>query len=102
MRATISATITPEAYAIYEIWAKDRTASENISLAIAEGYAIQNQLKAVLIQRDLYRVRCGKIDRLYGDIQAGIYSSPDQIRHVIEEIWNTHPILVEQKTLEEY
>ena len=102
MRATISATITAEAYAIYAEWAKDRTASDNISRSIADSYGLLNQIKALTIQRDLYRVRCSKIQRLAEDIDAGMMSSPDEVEMVIREIWNTHPILVEQKTMEEY
>ena len=102
MRATISATITAEAYAIYAEWAKDRTASDNISRSIADSYGLLNQIKALTIQRDLYRVRCSKIQRLSEDIDAGMMSSADEVNLVIREIWNTHPILVEQKTMEEY
>lgn len=102
MRATISATLTPDAYKIYEEWSRDRSASANISSAIAQGYALQNKLKAVTIQRDLYRIRCAKIDRLHGDIEAGFYTDAREVQKVIENIWQTHPILVEQKTLEEY
>ena len=102
MRATISATITAEAYAIYAEWAKDRTASDNISRSIADSYGLLNQIKALTIQRDLYRVRCSKIQRLAEDIDAGMMSSPDEVEMVIREIWNTHPILVEQKTMEEF
>ena len=102
MRATISATITAEAYAIYAEWAKDRTASDNISRSIADSYGLLNQIKALTIQRDLYRVRCSKIQRLSEDIDAGMMSSADEVDLVIREIWNTHPILVEQKTMEEY
>lgn len=102
MRATISATITAEAYAIYQEWAKDRSASDNISRSIADSYGMLNQIKALTIQRDLYRVRCSKIQRLCEDIDAGIYSHALDVNNVIAEIWNTHPILVEQKTMEEY
>jgi len=102
MRATISATITAEAYAIYAEWAKDRTASDNISRSIADSYGLLNQIKALTIQRDLYRVRCSKIQRLAEDIDAGMMSSPGEVEMVIREIWNTHPILVEQKTMEEF
>ena len=102
MRATISATITAEAYAIYEEWAKDRMASDNISRSIAESYGMLNQIKALTIQRDLYRVRCSKIQRLCEDIDAHIYPFTLDISDVIKEIWNAHPILVEQKTMEEY
>ena len=102
MRATISATITAEAYAIYQEWAKDRTASDNISRSIADSYGMLNQIKALTIQRDLYRVRCSKIQRLCEDINAGIYQNTSDISDIISEIWNTHPILVEQKTMEEY
>jgi len=102
MRATISATITAEAYAIYAEWAKDRTASDNISRSIADSYGLLNQIKALTIQRDLYRVRCSKIQRLSEDIDAGMFHSVDEVEMVIREIWNTHPILVEQKTMEEY
>ena len=106
MRATISATITAEAYAIYAEWAKDRTASDNISRSIADSYGMLNQIKALTIQRDLYRVRCSKIQRLSEDIDAGIYTDSSEgavyINDIIKEIWNTHPILVEQKTMEEY
>jgi len=106
MRATISATLTPEAYKIYEQWSRDRSASARISSAIAEGFAIQNKLKAVTIQRDLYRIRCSKIQRLSEDIDAGIYTDSSEgavyINDIIKEIWNTHPILVEQKTMEDY
>ena len=102
MRATISATITAEAYAIYAEWAKDRTASDNISRSIADSYGMLNQIKALTIQRDLYRVRCSKISRLVEDIDAGIYEANEEIGDIIKEIWNTHRILVEQKTMEEY
>ena len=102
MRATISATITAEAYAIYEEWAKDRMASDNISRSIADSYGMLNQIKALTIQRDLYRVRCSKIQRLFEDMDAGIYSQVDDVACIIEQIWNAHPILVEQKTMEEY
>ena len=102
MRATISATITAEAYAIYQEWAKDRSASDNISRSIADSYGMLNLIKALTIQRDLYRVRCSKIQRLCEDIDAQMYPHPLDISDVIKEIWNTHPILVEQKTMEEY
>ena len=102
MRATISATITAEAYQIYQEWAKDRSASDNISRSIADSYGMLNEIKALRIQRDLYRVRCSKISRLVEDIDAGMCSSVDEVEMIIREIWNTHPILVEQKTMEEY
>ena len=102
MRATISATITAEAYAIYEEWAKDRMASDNISRSIADSYGLMNEIKALRIQRDLYRVRCSKIQRLFEDIDAGIYLEVKDVACIIEQIWNAHPILVEQKTMEEY
>ncbi len=102
MRATISATITAEAYQIYQEWAKDRSASDNISRSIADSYGMLNQIKALTIQRDLYRVRCAKISRLVEDIDAGIYEVNEDIGDIIKEIWNTHPILVEQKTMEEF
>ena len=102
MRATISATITPEAYAIYKEWSKDRSASDNISRSIADSYGMLNQIKALTIQRDLYRVRCSKIQRLSEDIDAGIYLESKDVNQVIKEIWNAHQILVEQKTMEEY
>ena len=95
MRATISATITAEAYQIYQEWAK-------VSRSIADSYGMLNQIKALTIQRDLYRLRCGKISRLVDDIDAGIYEANEDIGDIIKEIWNTHPILVEQKTMEEY
>jgi hypothetical protein len=102
MRATISATITAEAYAIYQEWAKDRSASDNISRSIADSYGMLNQIKALTIQRDLYRIRCSKIARLSEDISAGIYNEPREINDIIVSIWNAHPILVEQKTMEEF
>jgi hypothetical protein len=102
MRATISATITAEAYAIYAEWAKDRSASDNISRSIADSYGMLNQIKALTIQRDLYRVRCSKIQRLSEDITAKIYQNPEDINNIIIQIWDSHPILVEQKTMEEY
>jgi hypothetical protein len=102
MRATISATITAEAYEVYQEWAKDRSASDNISRSIADTGGMLNQIKALTIQRDLYRVRCSKIQRLCEDIDAGIYLAPPDIADIIKEIWNSHPILVEQKTMEEY
>jgi hypothetical protein len=102
MRATISATITAEAYEIYQEWAKDRTASDNISRSIADSYGMLNLIKALTIQRDLYRVRCSKIQRLSEDIDAGIYVPAQDVNDVIKQIWNAHPILVEQKTMEEY
>lgn len=102
MRATISATITAEAYQIYQEWAKDRSASDNISRSIADSYGMLNQIKALTIQRDLYRVRCSKIQRLSGDIEAGIYKTPEEVNKIILEIWDHHPILREQKTMEEY
>jgi hypothetical protein len=102
MRATISATITAEAYAIYQEWAKDRSASDNISRSIADSYGMLNQIKALTIQRDLYRVRCSKIQRLSEDIDSGIYKSALGVNDIIKEIWNSHPILVEQKTMEEF
>ena len=102
MRATISATITAEAYAIYQEWAKDRSASDNISRSIADSYGMLNQIKALTIQRDLYRVRCSKYNRLQEDINAGIYQVDTEILRVMREIQDTHPILVEQKTMEEF
>ena len=102
MRATISATITAEAYQIYQEWAKDRTASDNFSRSIADSYGMLNQIKALTIQRDLYRVRCYKYNRLQEDIDAGIYQHDTEILRVMREIQDTHPILVEQKTMEEY
>jgi len=102
MRATISATITAEAYAIYEEWAKDRSASDNISRSIADSYGLLNQIKALTIQRDLYRVRCSKYERMKHDIEAKIYQEGKEIVKVMNEIRETHPILVEQKTMEEY
>jgi hypothetical protein len=102
MRATISATITAEAYAIYQEWAKDRSASDNISRSIADSYGMLNQIKALTIQRDLYRVRCSKYNRLKQDIDANIYRDSSDILTIMREIEETHPILVEQKTMEEY
>ena len=103
MRATISATITAEAYAIYQEWAKDRSASDNISRSIADSYGMLNQIKALTIQRDLYRVRCSKIQRLMeNESTLLLYKTPEEVIKQIKEIWNTHPILVEQKTMEEY
>jgi uncharacterized protein YoxC len=102
MRATISATITAEAYQIYQEWAKDRSASDNISRSIADSYGMLNQIKALTIQRDLYRVRCAKYNRLEEDINSKIYQVDTEIQRVMKEIRDTHPILVEQKTMEEY
>jgi hypothetical protein len=36
------------------------------------------------------------------DIDAGIYVPAQDVNDVIKQIWNAHPILVEQKTMEEY
>ena len=102
MRATISATITAEAYQIYQEWAKDRTASDNISRSIADSYGMLNQIKALTIQRDLYRLRCSRYTRLKEDIDSGIYLSPSGIHTIMREIEDRHPILVEQKTMEEF
>ena len=102
MRATISATITAEAYAIYAEWAKDRTASDNISRSIADSYGMLNQIKALTIQRDLYRVRCSKYNRLKEDIDAGIYFTALDIKKIMVEIEERYPLLVEQKTMEEF
>jgi hypothetical protein len=102
MRATISATITAEAYAIYQEWAKDRSASDNISRSIADSYGMLNQIKALTIQRDLYRLRCSRYSRLKEDIDSGIYLSPSEIFRIMKEIEERFPLLVEQKTMEEY
>ena len=102
MRATISATITAEAYQIYQEWAKDRSASDNISRSIADSYGMLNQIKALTIQRDLYRVRCSKYNRLKEDIDSGIYLSPSEIFGIMKEIEERYPLLVEQKTMEEF
>lgn len=42
MRATISATLTEEAYKVYKEWSKERKASDEISRAMTESFAREN------------------------------------------------------------
>ena len=103
MRGTISATLTREAYTIYEIHAKDRNASEFISRAMVESEARENLLKAISIQRDIYRSRSGAFKRLAEEIDANIYQDPKVIMKQINRIFKKHPFYgEEQSTLEEF
>lgn len=103
MRGTISATLTPEAYRVYEIHARDRMASEFISRAMVESEARENLLKAISIQRDIYRARSGAFRRLSEEIDAGIYQEPELIMRQINRVFEKHPFAgEEQKTLEEF
>ena len=103
MRATISATLTQEAYGIYKEWSKERKASDEISRAMVESFARENLLAAVTTQRDIYRRRSGSIKRLAEEIDAGLYHTPQEILKHIYRIFEKHPFMgEEQSTLEEY
>lgn len=103
MRATISATLTEEAYKVYKEWSRERKASDEISRAMTESFARENLLEAVTIQRNIYRARSGAINRLYEEIHAGIHQDTDTIMRQIKYIFEKHPFGgEEQKTLEEF
>ena len=72
MRGTISATLTPAAYKIYEMWSKDRVASKNISRAMVESAARESLIQALTAQRNIYRARNGAFRRLWEEIDAGL------------------------------
>ena len=103
MRGTISATLTPEAYAVYEQWSKKREASANISRAMTESFARENLLTAIKTQRDIYRRRSGSFKRLIEEIDAGIYQNPEEILKHMIRVFEKHPFMgEEQSTLEEF
>ena len=103
MRATISATLTEEAYKVYKEWSRERKASDEISRAMTESFARENLLEAITIQRNIYRARSGAMNRLYEEIHAGIHQDTDTIMRQIKYIFEKHPFGgEEQKTLEEY
>ena len=103
MRATISATLTEEAYRVYKEWSRERKASEEISRAMTDSFARENLLQAVTAQRNIYRARSGLFVRLHEEIDAKIYQDPETIMRQIRRILDKHPILGdEQKTLEEF
>jgi hypothetical protein len=103
MRATISATLTPEAYRVYKEWSKNRKASDEISRAITESYGRENLLEAITKQRNIYRARSGSIKRLHEEIDAGLHLDPRAIMKQIRYIFEKHPFDgEEQVTLEEF
>ena len=103
MRATISATITEEAYKVYKEWSRERKASDEISRAMTESFARENLLQAVTKQRNIYRARSGSFRRLYEEIHAGIHQDSETIMRQIKYIFEKHPFMgEEQKTLEEF
>ena len=103
VKCTVSATLTPEAYRIYQQWSLERKASANISLAMTESYARENLLAAIKIQRDLYRRRSGAFRFLQEEIGAGFYQTPAEISKAITRIFEKHPFGGdEQLTLEQY
>jgi vacuolar-type H+-ATPase subunit H len=103
MRATISATLTPEAYRVYKEWSQERKASDEISRAMTESFARENLLEALKRQRDIYRSRSGNFKRLYEEIDAGLHQDADTIKKQIQYIFEKHPFAgEEQKTLEEF
>ena len=103
MRATISATLTEEAYKVYKEWSKERIASDEISRAMTESFARENLLEALKKQRDIYRARSGNFNRLYDEIEAGLHQDVATIQRQIEYIFQKHSIVGdEQKTLEEF
>ena len=59
----ISATITREAKDIYDIWAKTRTASDNISLAICELQGIKELNEALITQLNIHKSRWSFIEK---------------------------------------
>jgi len=103
MRATISATLTEEAYRVYKEWSKERKASDEISRAMTESFGRENLLIAVTKQRNIYRARSGALNRLYEEIDAGIHQDIENIQRQIKYIFEKHPFDgEEQKTLEEF
>ena len=103
MRATISATLTPEAYRVYKEWSQDRKASDEISRAMTESFARENLLEAYKRQRNIYRARSGRFKRLYEEIDAGLYFTALDIKKQIQYIFEKHPFDgEEQVTLEEF
>jgi len=53
----ISATITRDAKDIYDYWAKTRSASDNISLAICELHGIKELNEALITQLNIHKSR---------------------------------------------
>jgi len=103
MRGTISATLTPAAYKIYEMWSKDRAASKNISRAMVESAARESLIQALTAQRNIYRARNGAFRRLFEEIDAGLYHDKDEIAKHMNRVWEKFPFMgEEQTTLEEY
>jgi len=103
MRATISATLTEEAYKVYKEWSRERKASDEISRAMTESFARENLLEASTAQRNIYRASSGMFIRLHEEIDARIYQDLETIQRQIRRILDKHPILGdEQKTLEEF
>jgi hypothetical protein len=103
MRATISATLTEEAYKVYKEWSRERRASDEISRAMTESFARENLLEAVTKQRNIYRARSGAFKRLHEEIHAGIHQDTETIMRQIQYIFEKYPFMgEEQKTLEEF
>ena len=103
MRATISATLTQEAYKVYKEWSRERKASDEISRAMTESFARENLLEATKRQRDIYRARSGSFRRLFDEIEAGLHHDVDTIQRQIQYIFEKHPFMgEEQTTLEEF
>jgi len=103
MRATISATLTPEAYRIYKEWSQERKASDEISRAMVESYARESLIQALTVQRNIYRSRSGSFKRLIEEIDAGLYHNPEEIKKHMIRVFEKFPFGgEEQTTLEEY
>jgi len=103
MRATISATLTPEAYRVYKEWSQERKASDEISRAMVESAARESLILALTAQRNIYRSRSGSFRRLIEEIDAGLYQSPQEIMKHMERVYEKFPFMgEEQKTLEEF
>lgn len=103
MRATISATLTPEAYRVYKEWSQERKASDEISRAMVESYARESLIQALTAQRNIYRSRSGSFRRLIEEIDAGLYQNPQEIMKHMERVYEKFPFMgEEQKTLEEF
>jgi hypothetical protein len=103
MRATISATLTSEAYRVYQQWALQRKASDEISRAMVESYARESLIQALTAQRNIYRNRSGSFKRLIEEIDAGLYHDVEEIKKHMIRVFEKFPFGGEEQiTLEEF
>ena len=82
----ISATITREAKDIYDQWAKTRSASDNISLAICELAGIKELNEALMTQLNIHKSRWRFLEKqLEYCIKEGGYNAEQILNFACQE-----------------